>query len=103
MHRRVALGLSILVVYLESVGGIRVVSARKATSHERRRVKNPDEPTAESLAEVPEVADWSSARKNPYAARLGIRKLAPDLARAFPDDSSVEAALRELLASNKSA
>ncbi len=66
-------------------------------------MKNPDEPTVESLAEIPEVVDWSTARKNPYAARLGIRTLSPDLARAFPDDSLVDAALRELLSSKKSA
>lgn len=67
------------------------------------RMKKPDEPSAESLAEIPEVDDWSTARRSPYAARLGIRTLSADLARAFPDDSSVDAALRELLASKKSA
>ena len=34
-----------------------------------------DDPTAESLAEMPEVTDWSKALRNPYAARLGVRRL----------------------------
>jgi hypothetical protein len=59
----------------------------------------PDEPTAESLAEIPEVTDWSKAKRNPYAARLGVRRLPPDLAKAFPDDASVQEALRAYLAS----
>lgn len=62
-----------------------------------------DDPTAESLAEMPEVTDWSRARRNPYAARVGVRMLPADLAEAFPDDVSVATALREYLTSKKSA
>ena len=65
--------------------------------------KNSDEPSAESLAEMPEVRDWSKARRNPYASRFGVRTLTPDLARAFPDDSSVNQALRAYLDAKKSA
>lgn len=62
-----------------------------------------DDPTAESLAEMPEVTDWSKALRNPYAARLGVRRLPADLAKAFPDDAAVTTALREYLTRKKSA
>jgi hypothetical protein len=47
---------------------------------------------------MPEVSDWSAARRNPYARGRRARILDADLAKAFPDSSSVNAALRELLA-----
>jgi hypothetical protein len=57
----------------------------------------PDDPSQESLAEMPEVHDWSRAQPNPYAARLGVRHLPADLAKAFPDDAAVANALRSYL------
>jgi hypothetical protein len=56
------------------------------------------EPSAASLREMPEVTDWSKARRNPYARGRRARILDADLAKAFPDSSSVNAALRELVA-----
>jgi hypothetical protein len=56
------------------------------------------EPSAVSLREIPEVRDWSKARRNPYLRGRRARVLDADLAKAFPDSSSVNAALRELLA-----
>jgi hypothetical protein len=56
------------------------------------------EPTAASLREMPEVRDWSKARRNPYTRGRRARILDADLAKAFPDSSSVNAALRELMA-----
>jgi hypothetical protein len=47
---------------------------------------------------MPEVGDWSQARRNPYARGRRARILDADLAKAFPDSSSVNTALRELLA-----
>jgi hypothetical protein len=55
-------------------------------------------PSAASLREMPEVRDWSKARRNPYVRGRRARVLDADLAKAFPDSSSVNAALRELLA-----
>jgi hypothetical protein len=49
---------------------------------------------------MPEVRDWSGARRGYWAGRLRIgsaRHLDPDLAKAFPDDASVNAALRVVL------
>ena len=56
------------------------------------------EPSAASLREMPEVSDWSKARRNPYVRGRRARVLDADLAKAFPDSTSVNAALRELLA-----
>jgi hypothetical protein len=45
--------------------------------------------------------DWSKARRGHWAGKLSpgnARTLEPDLARAFPDDESVNAALRAALA-----
>lgn len=56
-----------------------------------------NEPHARSLAEMPEVRDWSRAKRNPYARGERARILDPDLAKAFPDSDSVNAALRALL------
>jgi hypothetical protein len=47
---------------------------------------------------MPEVRDWSKARPNPYTRGRRARILDTDLAKSFPDSSSVNAALRELLA-----
>jgi len=62
-----------------------------------RRTKT-SEPSAASLRAIPEVRDWSKARRNPYARGRRARVLDADLAKAFPDSTSVNAALRELLA-----
>jgi hypothetical protein len=56
------------------------------------------EPSAASLRDLPEVRDWSKARRNPYVRGRRARVLDADLAKAFPDSASVNAALRELLA-----
>ena len=56
------------------------------------------EPSAASLREMPEITDWSKARRNPYVLGGRARILDADLAKAFPDSASVNAALRELLA-----
>jgi hypothetical protein len=56
------------------------------------------EPSAASLREIPEVRDGSKARRNPYVRGRRARVLDADLAKALPDSSSVNAALRELLA-----
>lgn len=57
-----------------------------------------NEPSAASLREMPEVTDWSGARRNPYTRGRLARVLDVDLAKAFPDSAAVNAALRELLA-----
>ena len=56
------------------------------------------EPSAASLREMPEVRDWSNARRNPYARGRRVRILDADLENAFPDSTSVNEALRLLLA-----
>jgi uncharacterized DUF497 family protein len=68
---------------------------RRSMSAKRTRAS---EPTAASLREMPEVRDWSKARRNPYARGRRVRILDADLARTFPDSTSVNEALRELLA-----
>ena len=55
------------------------------------------EPSVASLREMPEVHDWSRAKRNPYAHGRRVRILDADLAKAF-DSTSVNDALRELLA-----
>jgi hypothetical protein len=48
--------------------------------------------------------DWSRARRGYWAGRLrrgNNRTLEPELAKAFPDDSSVNAALRVVLEAAK--
>jgi hypothetical protein len=57
-----------------------------------------NEPSAASLREMPEVMDWSAARRNPYVRGRRARILDTELAKVFPDSTSVNAALRELLA-----
>lgn len=47
---------------------------------------------------MPEVKDWSRARRNPYVRGRRSRILDADLAKEFPDSASVNSALRELLA-----
>jgi hypothetical protein len=47
---------------------------------------------------MPEVSDWSTARRNPYVRGRRARVLDADLAKASPDSSSVNEALRGLLA-----
>jgi hypothetical protein len=56
------------------------------------------EPSAASLREMPEVHDWSRAKRNPYAQGRRVRILDADLAKAFPDSTTVNEALREVLA-----
>jgi hypothetical protein len=62
-----------------------------------RRTKA-SEPSAASLREMPEVKDWSKARRNPYVRGRRGRILDAELAKVFPDSKSVNLALRELLA-----
>lgn len=54
-------------------------------------------PSAESLAEIPEL-DFSKLLRipNPYAGRtfVNVRVLAPDVESAFPDSDAVNDALR---------
>ena len=48
--------------------------------------------------------DWSRARRGYWAGRLhggNVRTLDPDVARAFPDDDAVNAALRAVLGAAK--
>jgi hypothetical protein len=48
--------------------------------------------------------DWSRARRGYWAGKLrqgNDRTLEPELAKVFPDDSSVNAALRVVLAAAK--
>lgn len=63
--------------------------------------RKPEEPTAESLAEMPEL-DFSKLRRipNPYVRRtfVNVRVLEPDVQSAFPDSEAVNQALRVLLA-----
>lgn len=63
--------------------------------------RKPEEPSAESLAELPEL-DFSKLRRipNPYAGRTfaNVRILEPDVESAFPDSEAVNQALRVLLA-----
>jgi hypothetical protein len=71
-----------------------------------KRTKPSAEPSAASLREMPEVRDWSRARRGYWAGRLHrgtARHLEPDLAKAFPDDESVNAALRVVLEAAKAA
>ena len=56
------------------------------------------EPSAASLREMPEVRDWSRAKRNPYARGRRVRILDSDLAKTFPDSVSVNDALRGLIA-----
>jgi hypothetical protein len=58
---------------------------------------HPDDPTPESLAELPEVGDWSRARRNPFAGRTYVRVLPSDLPKQLPDNRSVADALRACL------
>jgi hypothetical protein len=70
----------------------------------RRATKRSDEPSAASLRAMPEVRDWSGARRGYWAGKLrpgSARHLEPDLADAFPDDASVNAALRVVLGAAK--
>jgi hypothetical protein len=49
---------------------------------------------------MPEVRDWSGARRGYWAGKVrgaNARTLEPDVAAAFPDDQSVNAALRAVL------
>lgn len=50
-----------------------------------------NEPSAASLREMPEVTDWSGARRNPYTRGRLARVLDADLAKAFPDSAAVNA------------
>lgn len=48
--------------------------------------------------------DWSQARRGFWAGKLrrgNTRVLEPDIAKAFPDDASVNAALRAVLEAAK--
>jgi uncharacterized DUF497 family protein len=47
------------------------------------------EPSTSSLREMPEVKDWSRARRNPYVRGRRARILDADLAKAFPDSRRV--------------
>jgi hypothetical protein len=53
---------------------------------------------------MPDVRDWSRARRGHWAGKLrggNTRSLEPELAKAFPDDESVNAALRAVLEAAK--
>ena len=63
-----------------------------------KHMKKSSEPTAASLREMPEVRDWSKARRNPYLAHVGVRHIDTDLEKEFPDSASVNEALRVVLA-----
>jgi len=70
----------LLVVHVELADEtIRLISARRATSHERgdmKKVSRPKEPSKASLREIPEV-DFTAAkvRRNPYAARVAAEDI----------------------------
>jgi hypothetical protein len=69
----------------------------------RKASKRPphEEPSAESLVEIPEL-DFRTLRRipNPYAGRtfVNVRVLEPDVEAAFPDSEAVNQALRVLMA-----
>jgi hypothetical protein len=67
--------------------------ANKRSRHEK--------PSAESLAEIPEL-DFGTLRRipNPYARRsfVNVRVLESDVEAAFPDSEAVNQALRVLMA-----
>ena len=66
----------------------------------KRPTKVGDGPSAASLRSMPEVRDWSRARRGRWAGKLRKgtdRRLEPELAKAFPDDESVNVALRIVL------
>jgi hypothetical protein len=53
---------------------------------------------------MPEVRDWSRARRGFWAGKVrggNARTLEPEIAEAFPDDRSVNAALRVVLEAAK--
>src|SRR5580704_17452439 len=89
---------------------MRFESSARAKRHHTRgrpmkkaspRRKKHEEPSAQSLAEMPEL-DFSKLRRipNPYAGRtfVNVRVLEPDVESAFPDSEAVNHALRALLA-----
>jgi hypothetical protein len=69
---------------------------RKASKRQRH-----EEPSAESLAEIPEL-DFRALRRipNPYAhcTFVNVRVLDSDVEAAFPDSEAVNQALRVLMA-----
>jgi hypothetical protein len=69
---------------------------RKASKRQPR-----EQPSAESLAEIPEL-DFSTLRRipNPYAGRtfVNLRVLESDVEAAFPDSEAVNKALRVVMA-----
>ena len=81
-----------------------VMSERSTRKRKARRAA--DEPSAASLAEIPEL-DFTKLRRvpNPFkgARFTNVRVIDPALASAFPDSETVNRALRRVLAGRKAA
>lgn len=107
--RYLAIGYSslarmLVVVHCERAERVRIISARKATRTEAKRMtdkRNETEPSAESLEEIPEVDFSKAIRPNRYARLQGDFvhqvQLDPDLWSHFGSQEKVIEALRMLV------
>ena len=84
-------GRVLLVVFIEqSEDTIHIISARRATSHERKAMKKAAgkkarEPSRASLREMPEVnLDKAKVRRNPYALRIAAEGISIHVGRGRP-------------------
>jgi Ribonuclease toxin, BrnT, of type II toxin-antitoxin system len=97
-------GKFLVISHTERGDTIRIISARMATTKEKKRNDmKPKKPVAQDDEVRPEYdLDFSAAERGRYAKRLktegsNLVLVEPDLARTFPDSASVNAALRSVV------
>lgn len=105
-ERYITIGLSnqarlLMVAHTERVGNVRVISARKATSHEERFYAEADDPNDYDLRDEYDLSKMTILPRGRFAPerRVGtnVVVLAPDVSQAFPSDEAVNEALRLVL------
>ena len=95
----------LVVVYTERDEALRIISARKATAHERRNYETGETMMKEATPErqdpdMPDEYDFTNGIRGKYADRFDdftiLVKLDNDVARMFPNAKAVNEALRAL-------
>lgn len=96
-------GRVLIVAHSDRDENVRIISARKTTQRERKQYEEKSENRAEpdELRRECDLSKLKGAVRGKYSARYragtNLVLLSPDVAAHFPDEQSVNAALRTLI------